>query len=143
VNGNCPKHLRSAWLTACSALVLAVGGCGGEDSPPDNAPRIDAAAATQLADSSEEIASLIDAGDVCTAAHRADELLAAAEAGVEKGTVPPALASELTSKAEALRNEVNCPAPPPPPFPVETEEDDDDEGEKRKGKKKDEDDDGD
>ena len=133
MNGNCPKHLRNAWLAACSALVLAVGGCGGEDSAQNDAPRIQAAAATQLADRSEEIASLIDAGDVCGAAHRADELLAAAEVEVEEGTVPPELASELTSQAEALRNEVNCPAPPP----VEADEDDDeDEDEKGKGRKK-------
>jgi hypothetical protein len=138
VNGNCPKHLRSVWLAACSALVLAVGGCGGEDATRDDAPRIDAAAATQLANRSEEIASLIDAGDVCTAAHRADELLAAAEAEVENGTVPSPLAAELTSKAEALRNEVNCPAPPPPP--VETEDDDDEDKKKGKGRKQDDDD---
>ena len=141
MNGNCPKPLRSVWLAACSALVLAVGGCGGEDGPRDDAPRIDAAAATQLADRSEEIAGLIDAGDVCTAAHRADELLAAAEAEVEKGTVPSPLAAELTSKAEALRNEVNCPAPPPPPVEAEDDDEDEDEGKKKgKGKKKDDDD---
>jgi hypothetical protein len=138
VNGNCPKHLRNAWLAACSALLLAVAGCGGEDGAPDNAPRIDAAAATQLADRSDEVASLIDAGDVCGAAHRADELLAAAETEVEKGTVPPALASELTAKAEALRDEVNCPQPPPPP---PADEDDEDEDDKDKGKKKGDDDD--
>jgi hypothetical protein len=141
VNGNCPKHLRNAWLTACSALVLAVAGCGGEDNPPNNAPRIDAAAATQLAQRSEEIAQLIDDGDVCTAAHRADDLLAVAEQEVAKGTVPPALAAELTSKAKALQDEVNCEEspPPPPPAPVEEGEEDEDKGE-GKGKKKDEDD---
>jgi hypothetical protein len=137
VNGNCQKHLRSAWLTGCSAVVLALAGCGGEETPPDGAPRIDSAAATQLAERSDEIARLIDDGDVCTAAHRADELFAATEAEVAKGTVPPALASELTSTAEALRDEVNCDSPPPEPPP----EDDEDEGKgKGKGKKKDEDD---
>ena len=104
MNGNCPKHLRSAWLTACSALVLAVGGCGGEDSPPDNAPRIDAAAATQLAERADEIATLVEDGEVCRAAHRADELFAAAQEEVANGTVPPELAAELTSKSEALRD---------------------------------------
>jgi hypothetical protein len=138
VNGNCPKHLRNAWLTACSALVLALAGCGGDEQPPNGAPRIDSAAATQLAERSDEIATLIEAGDVCTAAHRADELLAAAAGEVEKGTVPSALASELTSEAEALRDEVNCEAPPPPP---ETDEDDEDKGNgKGKGRKKDDDD---
>lgn len=137
MNGNCPKHLRNAWLTACSALVLALAGCGGEE-PPDGAQRIEAAAATQLADRADEIASLIDDGEVCTAAHKADELFAAAHDEVERGTVPPALASELTSKAEALRDEVNCDEPPPPPV---TDEDDEEEGKgKGKGRKKDGDD---
>ena len=141
MNGNFPKHLRNAWLTACSALVLAVAGCGGENNPPNDAPRIDAAAATQLADRAEEIATLIDDNQICPAAHKADELFAAAEEEAAKGTVPPTLASELISKAEALRDEVNCESPPPEP-PAETDEDDEDEGRgkgKGKGRKKDDD----
>jgi hypothetical protein len=125
VNGNSPKHLRNAWLTACSALLLALTGCGGTDEPPESGPRIDAAAASQLAEQSEEIAQLIDDGQVCDAAHAADELKAQAEAEIADGSVPAPLANELVSNAQALVDEVNCDAPEPPP--ATTDEDDDDE----------------
>jgi hypothetical protein len=136
VNGNCPKHLRNVWLTACSALVLAVAGCGGEEQP-DNAPRIDGAAATQLADRSEEIARLLDEGKVCDAAHAADELKAQVEAEVADGSVPAGLADELESNAQALVDQVNCEAPPPPPTDTEEEEEGNGKG---KGRDKDGDD---
>jgi hypothetical protein len=132
VNGNCPKHLRNGWLTACSALVLALAGCGGEEQP-DNSPRIDAAAATQLADRSEEIARLLDEGKVCDAAHAADELNAQVEAEVADGSVPAALADELESNARALVDEVNCEEEPPPPTDTEEEEEGNGKG-KGKGK---------
>jgi hypothetical protein len=137
VNGNCPKHLRNGWLTACSALVLALAGCGGDANGGDQGPRIDGAAASELAAASDEVAQLIDDGDVCGAAHRADELFADAQAKVDEGSVPPELADQLLTNAEALRNEVNCEAPPPPPETGEGEGDDEGDG---KGKKKGQDD---
>jgi hypothetical protein len=128
VNDICRKHLRSAWLTACSAIVLALAGCGG-DGEANNAaePRIDSAVATQLADASDEVAQLVEEGNVCEAAERADELLLAAETEVENGTVPPELAGPLLENARALQNEINCdpPMPPPPPPETETHEGDD------------------
>jgi outer membrane biosynthesis protein TonB len=132
VNGTFPKLSPNAWLTVCSALALALGGCGGDGGQRDTGPRIDDAAASELADRSDQIARLLDEGDVCGAAHEADRLRAQAEAEVEDGSVPRALAAELVAKADDLRNEVNCePEPPPPPPPS----DDDDEG-KGKGKGK-------
>lgn len=128
MNDNSLRHLRSAWLTACSAFVLALAGCGGDgDSSSDAGPRIDSAAATKLADASDEVAQLIEEGKICDAAERADEFLAAAEAEVENGTVPPELAGPLLENAQALQNEVNCepPMPPPPPPETETDEGDD------------------
>jgi hypothetical protein len=124
VNAIFPKLSRNAWLTACSAVVLALAGCGGDGDPQRDEPRIEPSAAETLADASEEIALLIDEGRVCDAAHKADELVAAATAEIEKGTVPPVFASELETNARALQDQVNCEAPPPPPPPPDEEEDD-------------------
>ena len=115
MNGTFPKHWPNAWLTVCSALALALGGCGGDGGQRDPGPRIDSAAASGLADRSDEIARLLDEGDVCGAAREADELRAQARAEVDDGSVPRALASELLAKADALRNEVNCEPEGPPP----------------------------
>ena len=132
MNETFPKLSPNAWLTVCSALALALGGCGGDGGQRDTGPRIDDAAASELADHSDEIARLLDVGDVCGAAHEADRLRAQAEAEVEDGSVPRALAAELVAKADDLRNEVNCdPEPPPPPPPS-----DDDDGDEGKGKGK-------
>ncbi len=135
MNGTFPKLWPNAWLTVCSALALAVGGCGGDGGQRDPGPQIDGAAAAELAERSDEIARLIDEGDVCSAAHEADLLRAQVQAEVDDGSVPRALADELVAKSEDLVNEVNCdelePPPPPPPS-----EDDDDEGKGKKDKKK-------
>ncbi|MGH3016660.1 MAG: hypothetical protein ACRDNN_17070, partial [Gaiellaceae bacterium] len=114
----------------------ALAGCGGDGGGRTPAPRIDRAAAADLAERSDEIARLIDDGDVCGAAHRADELRARAQEEIDDGSVPEALASQLVANADALVNEVNCEEPPPPPETDEDEEDNRGEG-KGKGKKKD------
>lgn len=132
MNGNFPKPSRSAWLTACSALALALAGCGGNGAQQPPSPRIDEAAARDLAERSDEIARLIDDSDVCGAAHRADELRARAQEEIDDGSVPAALASELVANAQALVDEVNCPEPPP----AETDEDEEDDRGKGKGKGK-------
>lgn len=136
MNGNCPKHLRNAWLTGCSALVLALAGCGGDDSRSEtaSAPQIEPAAASELASMSEDVARLVDEGSTCDAAHRADELYNEAHAEVESGTVPPELAPHLLENAETLRNELSCDEPPPPPEEDEEEESSNGKG---NGKKKD------
>ena len=129
MNDDSRRHLRNAWLTACSAFVLALApaGCGGDGDPTSDAgPRIDSSVATQLADASDEVAQLIEEGNVCDAAERADELLVAAQAEVDNGTVPPELAGPLLENAQALQNEVNCDTPMPPPPPPETETDEGD-----------------
>ena len=138
MNGTFPKLWPNAWLTVCSALALAVGGCGGDGGQPDPGPQIDGAAASELADRSDEIARMLDEGDVCGAAHEADLLRAQAQAEVDDGSVPRALGAELVAKADDLVNEVNCPEPPPPPPPPPSDDDDGDD-EKRKDKKKGED----
>lgn len=135
MNGTFPKLWPNAWLTVCSALALALGGCGGDGGQRDPGPQIDGAAASELADRSDEIARLLDEGDVCGAAHEADLLRAQAQAEVDDGSVPPALGAELVAKADDLVNEVNCAEPPPPPPPPPSDDDDGDD-EKSKGKKK-------
>ena len=139
MNGTFPKLWPSGWLTVCSALALAVGGCGGDGGQRATGPQIDGAAASELADRSDEIARLLDEGDVCGAAREADLLRAQAQAEVDDGSVPRALAGELVRKAEDLVNEVNCeaePAPPPPPPPASAENDGDEDKGKHKDKKK-------
>jgi hypothetical protein len=141
VNATFPKRWPNAWLTVCSALALAVGGCGGNGGQRDPGPQIDAPAASELADRSDEIARLIDEGDVCGAAHEADLLRAQAQAEVDDGSVPRTLGAELVAKADELVNEVNCdePEPPPPPPPPDDEDDGDKGKGKDKGKKKEDD----
>lgn len=135
MNGTFPKPWPNAWLTVCSALALAVGGCGGDDPQRSTDPRIDSAVASELADRSDEIARLLDEGDICGAAHKADDLRAQAQAEVDDGKVPQAFAAELVARAEDLRNEVNCDETPPPPPPPPSDDDDESKG-NDKGKKK-------
>ena len=135
MNGTFPKLSPNAWLTVCSALALAAGGCGGGEGQRDPGPQIEGAAASELADRSDKIARLLDEGDVCGAAHEADLLRAQAQAEIDDGSVPRALGAELVAKTDDLVNEVNCDEPPPPPPPPASDEDDGDHG-KRKDKKK-------
>jgi hypothetical protein len=130
----------NAWLTASScALALALGGCGGGDETPPG-PRLDPAVAVQLAGQSDQIADLIDDGNVCGAAGRADDLVRNVENAIDAGQVPPSLAQELRENAVALQNDVNCepppppPAPPPPPPGGDEDDEDDDNGKDKKDK---------
>lgn len=123
------------------ALALAAGACGGggeeEEAPPPR-PALAAPVAERLAAKSDEIANALDAGDVCTAAVRADELQAETLNAINAGQVPPAFQEDLSARVNELVNEVNC----PPPV-VTTNEDDEDKGKgkgKGKGKNKNDDD---
>jgi hypothetical protein len=102
---------RTVLLTACSALALT--GCGGAERSDE--PRIERGAALELAGRSDAVAERVDAGDVCGAAHRADELKAATQAGIADGRVPGILGARLLAAADALVAELNCPPPPEPP----------------------------
>lgn len=122
-------------LPAIAALLLA-GGCGGgaEQAAPPPRPAIEPAVAEELAARSDEIAALLEHGDVCSAAARADELQAQVIAAINAGAVPPRFQEELSAKANELVDTVNC-APP------EEDEDEDEVGGenghgKKKGKKK-------
>jgi hypothetical protein len=122
---------RRRSLYALPVLLLA-GACGGggDFAPPPRA--IEPATAERLAATSDSIADLIDAGDVCGAAGRADDLLAQVTEAINAGAVPARFQEQLTSKANELVNEVNC--PPPPTETDDEKEDDDKDGEGDKGK---------
>jgi hypothetical protein len=114
-------------------ILLAAACGGGDDSASTDAskPALNPAVASRLAAASDAIAESLEQGDVCTAAGLADDLSDAVVDAINKGEVPPAFHEELTSRANELVNEVNCPPP------TTTEEDDEDRGKgKGKGHKK-------
>jgi hypothetical protein len=115
-----------ASLLAVAALLF--GGCGGgtEAEPPPR-PAIERATAEALAATSDSIADALDAGDVCTAAGRADDLNAQVIEAINAKKIPPAFQEDVLSRAQELVNSVNCPPPP---------EEADDETDKGKDKKK-------
>ena len=76
----------------------------------------------QLAARSDEVEVKLDAGDVCGAAHEADELAREVEKAGDR--IPAELRDELEAGTEQLVNTVNCPPPPEP----EKEKKDKDEG---------------
>lgn len=103
---------RIAWPAACSALALLLGGCG--DPVDRGGTKIEAAAAADLAARSDEIARLLEAGDTCTAADRADELRERINVEVSARTVPVRAARVLVAEVDALVDEVNCNEARPP-----------------------------
>lgn len=117
------------------AAALAAGGCGGgERSADTTAPRptLPRTVAEDLAARSDAIADALDAGDVCTAAVRADELQDATVTAINNGQVPQEFQEDLQARANELVNAVNC---PPPPTTTEEKEEENGEG-KGRGKKK-------
>jgi hypothetical protein len=127
-------RLPIASPTACSAVLLiaALAGCGGSGEKAARQPRIEPAAAQQLASLSDAVGELAGQ-DECAAAHRADELYVAAKDAAAQGRVSAELRQELIARATELRDELNCEPPPPPP----PEKDDGHDNAKRdkKGKK--------
>jgi hypothetical protein len=107
---------KAAGTTITAALTaLLIGACGGDGgsttTPPP--PPVSAATADHLAKLSDRVASNLDAGLTCDAAHAADEL----QAAVEEADLSATLRPGVEEVATRLVNEVNCPPPPPPPEP--------------------------
>ena len=119
------------------AVALAASGCGsGERSADTTAPPRPARprnVAEDLAARSDAVADALDAGDVCTAAVRADELRGATITAINNGQVPQEFQEDLQARANELVNTVNC--PPPPTTTEEAEENGKGRG-KKKGDKK-------
>jgi hypothetical protein len=120
---------RATVLAVMVAVLL--GGCGGgEEAEPPPRPTIDATTAEALASTSDSIADALDAGDVCTAAGRADDLNAQVIEAINAKKIPPAFQEDLLARAQELVNTVNCPPPP------EEETGEEDEGKREKKKEK-------
>jgi hypothetical protein len=106
------KVAGPAILLAVAALALAACGSGGGDTTTTaQPPPVSAATADQLAKLSDRVASDLDAGDTCHAAHAADDLRAA----VEESDLPQTMRPSVDEVAGNLVDQVNCPPPPPPP----------------------------
>lgn len=125
---------RNAWLTVCSASVLA--GCGGSDNTftttqqrttTTSVPTIQSAVAEQLAGQSDEIARRLDAGDSCGAAHAADRLRNELTAAINAGSIPALYLEDLSSSVNELQAQLTCNPPA---------EEDNGKGKGRKEKKK-------
>jgi hypothetical protein len=97
-------------LVVMGALALAACGSGGDDATTVQPPPVSAATADHLAKLSDRVASNLDAGDTCHAAHAADDLRAA----VQESDLSPTLRTDVDEVAGTLVDEVNCPPPPPP-----------------------------
>ncbi len=103
-----------ATALALAALGLSACGSGGSSGGGTTAaqpPPIATATAGHLAKLSDRVASDLDSGDTCHAAHAADDLRAA----VEEADIPQSMRPDIGAVAGRLVDEVNCPPPPPPP----------------------------
>ena len=100
-------------LLGVMAVVLASCGSGDETTTTTPRPAVARAMADPLVKLSDRIASDLDAGDTCNAAHAADDL----QAAVADSDLPANLRPGVDAVAVDLVNQVNCPAPPPPPPP--------------------------
>jgi hypothetical protein len=127
-----PPSLRKSILLVAVAVALAASGCGGGERSAETTapPTFPGAVAEDLAAKSDAVADALDAGDVCTAAGRADELLDATITAINNGQVPQEFQEDLQARANELVNTVNCPPP------TTTEEADENGEGKGRGKKK-------
>ncbi|MFL5906630.1 MAG: hypothetical protein ACJ75Z_03410 [Solirubrobacterales bacterium] len=96
---------------ALAASVLAACGSGDGGSPIAQTPAVSVTTADHLAKLSERVASDLDAGDTCHAAHAADDL----DSEIQSSDLPDTLRPGVEEVASRLVDEVNCPPPPPPP----------------------------
>ena len=107
---------RAGWLAISVALIaaaLTACGSGGGGTPTTQPPAVSATTADHLAKLSDRLATDLDEGDTCHAAHAADDL----RSEVESSDLPDTLRPGVEEVASRLVNEVNCPPPPPPPEP--------------------------
>jgi hypothetical protein len=123
-------NLKAFGVAIAVVATLALSACGSSDSSPDAVqPAIAPATADHLAKLSDRIASDLDAGDTCHAAHAADDLKAA----VEQADLPASMRGSVDETAGRLVDEVNCPPPPPPPEEKKKPKEHKHEGDKHKG----------
>jgi hypothetical protein len=102
-----------AILFALASLGLVACGSSGGGTTVAKPPPISPDTAGHLAKLSDRVASDLDAGDTCHAAHAADDLRSA----VEEANLPASMRVDVGAVTGRLVDEVNCPPPPPPPAP--------------------------
>jgi hypothetical protein len=124
------KAAGLAMLLALGALGLTACGSGTETTTTAP-PAVSATTADRLAKLSDRIASDLDGGDVCHAAHAADDLRSA----VQQSDLPASIRPGVDDVAGNLVDQVNCPPPPPPPEP-EKKKHEGDKNESKNGDKK-------
>jgi hypothetical protein len=100
--------LAIAVALAASALVACGSGDGGTATQE---AALSATTASRLATLSDRVASQLDAGETCHAAHSADDL----QSAVQSANLPQSIRSGVDGVAGRLVEQVNCPPPPPPP----------------------------
>jgi hypothetical protein len=100
-------------LLALGAPGLIACGSATDTTTTTAPPAVSATTADRLAKLSDRIASDLDAGDICHAAHAADDLRSA----VEESDLPASIRPGVDDVAGNLVDQVNCPPPPPPPEP--------------------------
>jgi hypothetical protein len=109
-------ELEGRWLTillVLAAVGLGACGSGSDTTTTRDRPAVSAATADRLAKLSDRIASDLDGGDICHAAHAADDLRSA----VEESDLPATLRPGVDAAAGRLVDQVNCPPPAPAPAP--------------------------
>jgi hypothetical protein len=114
-----PKAMGAVAVALAAGFSLASCGSDQETPPPKTVASLPAPTADRLAARSERIADQLDSGDLCGAAHSADEL----DGAVAEADVPAQLRSELEAATEQLVNSVNCPPPPEPEKPKKPKKD--------------------
>jgi hypothetical protein len=105
-----PKAMGAVAVALAAGFSLSACGSDQDPSPPKTVASLPAPTADRLAARSERIADQLDSGDLCGAAHSADEL----DGAVAEADLPSELRSELEAATEQLVNSVNCPPPPEP-----------------------------
>ena len=107
------RKVMGLWIAlVLSSLFVAACGSGSQTSTTQPPP-LSAATAAHLAKLSETVATDLDNGDTCHAAHAADDLNRA----VQDADLSASLRPGVEEVAGRLVDEVNCPPPPPPPAP--------------------------
>jgi hypothetical protein len=124
--GNSSPKAMGAVATVALAAGFSLAACGSDQdpSPPKTVASLPAPTADRLAARSERIADQLDSGDLCGAAHSADEL----DGAVAEADIPSELRSELEAATEQLVNSVNCPPPPEPKKDKKEEKKEDEHG---------------
>ena len=112
------QTMRTGWGAALvAASALAAAGCGddgdGSDLVLEKPAVIPAKIADDLAKKSDEVSTLLEAGDTCGAAEKADDLVSEVEKADDQ--IPSALQEELEQGAVQLQNTVNCTPEPEKP----------------------------